>query len=102
MKRYYSHYTFIYPDIYLKNHIVEMDSDGHIVNCFPFEKEIERTEFYSGVLAFIPQDFSSDVNMYLINIRSKFDEVKESSFFMSDSIYNLYDETGMKLVNHPL
>lgn len=56
MKRYYSHYTFIYPDIYLKNHIVEMDSDGHIVNCFPFEKEIERTEFYSGLLIFIPKD----------------------------------------------
>lgn len=56
MKRYYSHFTFIYPDIYLKNHIVEMDSNGRIVRCFPFEKEIERTEFYSGLLAFIPKD----------------------------------------------
>ncbi|WP_165023365.1 hypothetical protein [Dysgonomonas sp. ZJ279] len=55
MKRYYSHFTFIYPDIYLKNHVVELDSENRIVKCFPFEKEIEKTEFYSGWLMFIPQ-----------------------------------------------
>lgn len=56
MKRYYSHYTFIYPDVYLKNYIVELDENRKIVHYFPFEKEIEKTEFYSGLLIFVPQD----------------------------------------------
>lgn len=56
MKRYYSHYTFIYPDIYLRNHIVEIDDDMKSISFYPFEREIERTEFYSGLLAFIPEN----------------------------------------------
>ncbi|WP_165042974.1 hypothetical protein [Dysgonomonas sp. ZJ709] len=59
MKRYYSHFTFIYPDIYLKNHVVELDSENRIVKCFPFEKEIEKTEFYSGWLMFVPTELKS-------------------------------------------
>jgi hypothetical protein len=54
MKRYYSHYTFIYPDIFLKNHLVEINSDSQIMRIFPFDKETERTEFYSGLLLFLP------------------------------------------------
>lgn len=60
MHRYFSHYTFIYPDIYLKNHIVEMDDDGHIVRYFPFEKEIEKTEFHSGLLMFVQKGINVD------------------------------------------
>ena len=54
MKRYYSHYTFIYPNIYLKNYIVEVNDKGQITNAFPFRSEVEKTEFYSGLLLFYP------------------------------------------------
>ncbi|NDV78529.1 hypothetical protein [Dysgonomonas sp. 511] len=54
MKRYFSHYTFIYPDIFLKNYIVEVNDSSVITNVFPFEKEIEKTEFYPGILVFLP------------------------------------------------
>lgn len=56
MKRYYSHYTFIYPDIYLRNCVVEVNDESQITNVFTFDKEIERTEFYSGLLLFMPVD----------------------------------------------
>jgi hypothetical protein len=55
MRRYYSHYTFVYPDIYVKNFIVEMDG-LRITSISPFDKEIEKTEFYSGLLVFLPDD----------------------------------------------
>jgi hypothetical protein len=73
MKRYYSHYTFIYPDILLKNHIVEVNSEYQITRIFPFDKETERTEFYSGLLLFLQDNAeeSSDVDMDIIDrIRS--------------------------------
>lgn len=54
MKRYYSHYTFIYPNIYLKNYIVEVNDKGQITNAFSFRSEVEKTEFYSGLLLFYP------------------------------------------------
>lgn len=54
MLRYYSHYIFIYPDIYLKNCVVETNGAGYITRIFSFEKEIEKTEFYSGLLIFLP------------------------------------------------
>lgn len=60
MKRYYSHYIYIYPDIFLKNHIVELDDESRIVKFFPFEKEIEKTEFYSGVLICVPKNLNQD------------------------------------------
>lgn len=55
MRRYYSHYMYIYPDIYLKNYIVEMTDDLRILRVFPYDREIEKTEFYSGWLAFVPE-----------------------------------------------
>lgn len=54
MKRYYSHYTFIYPNIYLKNYIIEVNDKEQITNAFPFRSEVEKTEFYSGLLLFYP------------------------------------------------
>lgn len=70
-RRYYSHYTFIYPDILLKNHIVEINENDVIVNVFPFEKELERTEFYSGLLAFIPLEIKINKNELLDEIKEK-------------------------------
>lgn len=69
MKRYYSHYTYIYPDTYLKNTIVELDNANNIVNVFPFEKELEKTEFRSGILFFVPN--SMRINPYLITYTKK-------------------------------
>lgn len=60
MKRYYSHYTYIHPDIYLRNHIVELDDIHRISRYFPFEKEIEMTEFYSGLILFVPLSIKMD------------------------------------------
>lgn len=53
MKRFYSHYTFISPDIHFKNIVIELDNKNYISNIYEFEKEIESTEFYSGWLLFI-------------------------------------------------
>ena len=68
MRRYYSHYTYIYPDIYLSNHIVELDTKGCVSCYFPFEKEVEKTEFYSGVVLFLP--------MFVLADRSLVDKIK--------------------------
>lgn len=64
MKRFYSHYTYIYPDTYLKNSIVELDDTNNIINVFPFEKEIEKTTFHPGLLFFVPN--SLQINPYVI------------------------------------
>lgn len=66
MKRYYSHYTFIYPDIFIKNHIVELNGEYQITHIFPFDKEIERTEFYSGLLIFLPDNIDKDLDIQSI------------------------------------
>lgn len=87
MKRYYSHYAFIYPDIYLKNYIVEMGDDNRIVRAFPFEKEVERTEFYSGLLLYIPLE--------LVEIPSAFSK----SLFSSDKAFNLDTTIRYKVVH---
>jgi hypothetical protein len=63
MRRYYSHYTFIYPDIYLKNHVVETNTEYQIIRIFPFDKEIERTVFYSGLLLFLPDDTHPEIDI---------------------------------------
>lgn len=69
MKRYYSHYTYIYPDTYLKNTVVEMDDTNNIVKVFPFEKEIAKTEFRSGALFFVPNTMR--INPYFIDFTKK-------------------------------
>ncbi len=74
MKRYYSHYAFIYPNIYLKSYIVEVDDSGQITNAFPFSREIEKTEFYSGLLIFHPEGIE-------VNLR---DRVKSDLFVNSN------------------
>lgn len=94
MKRFYSHFTFIYPDIYLKHSIIEIDSLHRIVNIFPFEKEIERTEFYSGWLLFIPQNIELDVAI-LQNLKQ---EHTLNNCIKLENInirYNIYSEDGL-------
>lgn len=63
MKRYYSHYIYIYPDIFMKNCVIEMDDKHRIIHIFQFKKEVEKTEFYSGLLLFLPEgtDLSEDM-----------------------------------------
>lgn len=94
MKRYYSHYTFIYPDTYLKNSIVEMDETNNIVNVFPYEKELESTTFHPGVLFFIPNSFR--INSYLITytknkIADMYSHNPEQNLEVKAVICNLYD-----------
>lgn len=56
MKRYFSHYTFIYPDILLKNHVLEL-SEGDVV-FYQYTHEIANTEFYSGLIICLPENIS--------------------------------------------
>lgn len=90
MRRYYSHYTFIHPDIYLKNYIVEMGDDNRIIRVFPFEKEVEKTEFYSGLLLYIPQDM--DLSNYLKLITF-------SNLFSSDKAFTLDSTICYKIIH---
>lgn len=84
--RYYSHYTYIYPNLLLKNYVVEMDDAMHIKKIFPFEQEIERTEFYSGLLAFLPKhkDIQENISDMLDKIElteSDFEVCPEGEFY---------------------
>lgn len=90
MKRYYSHYTFIYPDIYVKNHIVEMDDDSRIIRVFPYDKEVEKTEFYSGLLIFLPDNipFSKEMQEDIKNS----DFSKQGLLRWEDSPYRIFKE----------
>lgn len=90
MKRYYSHYTFIYPDIYLKNHVVEMDDNERIIRVFPFTKEVEKTEFYSGLLMFLPDNvpFSREIQENI----GKLNFSKQECLQWEDSPYRFYEE----------
>lgn len=61
MKSYFSHYIFIYPNIYLKNSIIQLSLEGYIMDIIPFEKEIPNTEFYSGLLLLIPKCLNTNI-----------------------------------------
>lgn len=92
MLRYYSHYIFIYPDTYLKNYIVETDGKGRILKVFPFESEVEKTEFYSGLLIFLP---TTEIYMKkdIYNIISNNDFEKNNIEGISScTTYNFYHE----------
>lgn len=76
--RYYSHYTYIEPGILLKDYIVELDDSGYIMKAFPFDREIEKTEFYSGLLVFLhhPENIGQGV----------IDEIKTLSLYIEKDI----------------
>lgn len=63
MKRYYAHYTFIYPDIFLKNHIVEIADEGAIAGYYLFERELSHTEYHSGIQVFLPQSLLNNIEI---------------------------------------
>lgn len=94
MKRFLSHYTFIYPDMYLKNTVVELNDRGNILKIFPFEKEIEKTEFYSGLLIFLPEDIA---NVILNEISVEIEGVDWCRTYELESeltqIYTIFDES---------
>lgn len=94
MKRFLSHYTFIYPDVYLKNTVVELNDRGNILKIFPFEKEIEKTEFYSGLLLFLPEDIACTL---LNSISLEIGECNWSTTYELVSeltqIYTIFDES---------
>jgi hypothetical protein len=95
MKRYFSHYTFIYPDIYLRNHIVEVSDDMKQISHFTFDREIERTEFYSGLLIFIPENISDRTDSVISDAKSAVITAMNYSgkaHVRSDAPYNLYHE----------
>lgn len=83
MKRYYSHYTYIHPNIFLKNCVVETDNECRIVSAFPFSKEIEKTEFYSGLLLFIEPQVSLTEDIY---VKLKQADFKLQSLTLSSAI----------------
>lgn len=90
MKRFYSHYTYIHPDIYLKNVIVELDDQYQIATVTPFEKEIANTEFYSGWLLLIPQNETKAIVASLhLNKVSEYNSPNEFDHKVSYSIYNM-------------
>lgn len=82
MKRYYAHYTFIYPDIFLTNHILEIAQDDTLLKYYPFEREVAQTEFHSGLQVFIPHTIIASINVEEL-FRSK-DELK--GFLLSDCL----------------
>lgn len=94
MKRFLSHYTFIYPDMYLKNTVVELNDRGNILKIFPFEKEIEKTEFYSGLLIFLPEDIA---NVILNEISVEIEGVDWCRTYELEGeltqIYTIFDES---------
>ncbi len=94
LKRFYSHYTFIYPDIYLKNHIVECDDRGRIVACYPFEKEIESTQFFNGMLFFVPQHIAVEN----VKLPEKFTQFAGGNSSMLECEYLIYDEHKRQLM----
>lgn len=90
MKRYYSHYTFIYPDTYVKNYIVEMDDNRKIIRVFLYNKEVEKTEFYSGLLLLLPDNvpFTKELFSDIKNLPLS----EQGQFQWQDVSYRMYIE----------
>jgi len=93
MKRFYSHYSFIYPDTYLKNHIVEMDDNRNIIKVFRYEKEVEKTEFYSGLLVFLPDSVELSVEFFNLD-HNNFSSDKDVSDFTIQAYQVYHEEIG--------
>ncbi len=88
MRRFYSHYAFIFPDTYLKNHILEIDENDRISGCFPFEREIENTSFFSGLLLYVPDEVIIN-KAYIEDIKNKIDR----------GLINWSDPTDVDILN---
>ncbi|MBB4035902.1 hypothetical protein GGR21_001797 [Dysgonomonas hofstadii] len=97
MKRFYSHYSFIYPDIYLKNQVVEIDDNRRIINIFPYEKEIEKTQFYSGLLVFLPDGVEPTGSFFKVE-NNNFSSTINTSNPSSQTTYQVYHEDIGKIM----
>lgn len=94
-RRFFSHYTFIYPDLFLKNVVVELNEEGRINSIFPFEHEIENTEFYSGKLFFLPVDITA---ISYTQIPAENYRTIDEKIVLEDSVSRIvYNEHGLKL-----
>lgn len=92
-RRIYSHYSFIYPNQHYRNVVVELNRENNIKRVFPFDKEIEDTEFYSGRVFFLPEGvLVSDVT-----IQGEAIVLSEDLFFTDTNIYAIYESKGLKL-----
>lgn len=88
MRRFYSHYVFIYPDIYLKNCVIELDILKNKITYYPFIQEIENTEFYSGWLFFVPDiTIMNSLNPVSLDKYKDFGETKSGAIPMKDLYY---------------
>lgn len=94
-RRFFSHYTFIYPDLFLKNVVVELNNEGRISLVFPFEREIENTEFYSGKLIFLPVGI--DMNDLAILATSEYKTITDLILLQNSDIQIVFNEQGLKL-----
>jgi hypothetical protein len=61
-RNYFAHYTFIYPDIFLKNQVISMDEDGRITGHHTFTEETPNTLFHSGLQVFVPENKAAAVD----------------------------------------
>lgn len=99
MRRFYSHYAFIYPDIYLRNYVLEFDPQNRIINYFLFKKEIENTLFYSGLLVVVPADieltpaYIPDLKRQIISDSVRWNDVRRLDLPTQDT-FLIYDEDG--------
>lgn len=92
-RRIYSHYSFIYPNQHYKDVVVEMDKKNNIKRIFPFEKEIEDTEFYSGRVFFLPEG----VSVNDVEVQGEAKALSQELFITDPNIYKIYESKGLKL-----
>lgn len=59
-----------------------MTEDNKIVRVFPYEREIEKTEFHSGWLAFVPE--GEVVNNDILSVSIEFPQSENELIFQSD------------------
>lgn len=91
MTRYFSHYAIIYPFAFLKNQVVELDEEGHLMSYIPFEIEQQNTIYYSGLLVFKPRQ----LDLSMIDIERLWAEKK------MDQLEKITKRSSMDLRNQP-
>jgi|GEM_PF-2601519 hypothetical protein len=96
MKRYFSHYTIIYPALFLKNHITELDEENRLICYYPYENEIRNTEFYSGLLIFTPTEEASDFS-FIHDCWSKKEIDRLEAFIKMNEAKQSFDLSGNRL-----
>lgn len=55
MKRFASHYLYISLYGFLKQYVIEINSNGHVATLYPLTEETESTIWTPGVISFITQ-----------------------------------------------